>query len=371
MRRALALLCLAACAQRPATVATTSGEIAIANLSAQIAGQERLLTRRPGSVAEIAALVELLQARAQYTGSVGDFRRVAQLGELAVRSVPGDAEARMARASSRAALHRFAAALADLDVVGDTAASQSLRASILQAQGHTDAALRLRRAAVAEYANTRALGSLAAAEGAAGDVDGALRDFAAAERAYRDTSPLPLAWIDFQRGLLLEKHGRFDEALAACSAAALRLPQFAQAQAHLAGLLALRGDKARAVEVLRPLAALDDPEYSGQLAALTADARMRADTARRYEALLGEFPEAFADHAARFFLPFDAGRALELARVNLAVRQTPEAFDLALTAVVAAGAVDCPLAERARALNSGVNRLRLMASRACPQTASR
>ena len=30
-------------------------------------------------------------------------------------------------------------------------------------------------------------------------------------------------------------------------------------------------------------------------------ARLRASAAKRYESLLREFPEAFADHAARFF----------------------------------------------------------------------
>ena len=377
MRKILCALCLAGCAarQHEPRIETTSGAIAVANLSAQIDGQEQLLRRRPGAVPAMAALVELLQTRAQYTGSVGDFRRMERLGEEAVRSSPRDPQALLVRASTRAALHRFAAALSDLDAAGDDAAAPSLRASILQAQGRNAEALELRRRAVREYANTRNLAALAAAEGAAGEFAGALRDFTAAERAYRDTSPFPLAWIDFQRGLVFERQGHLDDARAAYAAAADRLPQFAQAQAHLAGMLALRGDRKRAEAILRPLAGLDDPEYEGQLAGLLASseegARLRASAAERYESLLRGFPEAFADHAARFFLAFDPARALSLARLDVQVRPTLEAFDLALSAAVASGAIDCSLAARARAAAPESKRIELMAARTCTSSGAR
>ncbi|HEX4384170.1 MAG TPA: hypothetical protein VH083_14520 [Myxococcales bacterium] len=378
MRALACMLCLIACAKKPAApaarIATTSGEIAIGNLSSQIDGQEALLKRQPASVKAMAAQIELLQARAQYTGSVGDFRRMAQLGDEAVRAAPGNSQALIARASARAALHRFTLALADLDAASDLKATRSARASILQAQGRLDQALKLRHEAVDEYGNTKTFASLAAAEGAAGDVEGALRDFNASEKAYRDVSPLPIAWLDFQRGLLFEAHARFDEAKAAYAAAAERLPSYAQAQSHLAGLLNLRGDRAGAEAILRPLVSLDDPEYEGQLAAVVTDrgeaARLRASAAGRYEKLLQEFPEAFADHAARFYLAFDAARALELARVNLSVRGTVEAYDLALSAAGSAGVTDCALSSKARALTAVTPRLNMLAGRVCPAAVS-
>ena len=373
MKRALACIVLIACAKKPAAqvsarIATTSGDIAISNLTSQIDGQEKLIERKAASIKAIAAQIDLLQARAQYTGSIGDFRRMAELGDEVVRANPKSSEALIARANARAALHKFTLALADLDAANDAAATRSLRGSILQAQGHLDAALVLRRESVKEYANTHALGSLAAAEGAAGDVQGALAHFTQAEKAFRDVSPLPPAWIDFQRGLLFESHARFDEAKASYAAAAERLPSYAQAQSHLAGLLTLQGDRAGAEALLRPLAKLDDPEYEGQLAAVVTDrgeaARLRASAAGRYEKLLQEFPEAFADHAARFYLSFDAARALELAKLNLTVRSTPEAYDLALSAAGSAGVTDCALAAKARALPTP--RLKSLADRVCP-----
>ena len=329
-----------------------------------------LLKRRPASIETVGALIELLEARAQFTGSVNDYRRVAELGQSAVATAPQDPAARIARASSFAALHKFPEALADLDGVDDPAA-KSLRASILQAQGHTAEALELRRAAVREYANTKALGALAAVEP---DLPAALLRFADAEKAYRDTSPFPLAWLDFQRGLLFEKRGRFDEARAAYAAAVERLPQYAQAQAHLAGMTAVLGDRVRAGAILRPLAALDDPEYAGLLAGLEPDpaeaARLRNDAARRYEALLLQFPQAFADHAARFYLDHQPARALALARLNLGVRKTREAYDLALSAAIAANESDCALAKQAAALPDGGRRMQTLAERACPSIAA-
>ena len=58
-----------------------------------------------------------------------------------------------------------------------------------------------------------------------------------------------------------------------------------------------------------------------------------------------QHPEAFADHAAEFWLAAgaDPDKALRLARMNLDVRKTPRAYDLlacAISASEAAGAKD-------------------------------
>ena len=81
----------------------------------------------------------------------------------------------------------------------------------------------------------------------------------------------------------------------------------------------------------------DDPDYASQLAGIlriageTEEAdTWRARAAARYDELLVRHPEAFADHAAEFWLTIGGApeRALELARRNLAVRQTPRAHAL-------------------------------------------
>ena len=78
------------------------------------------------------------------------------------------------------------------------------------------------------------------------------------------------------------------------------------------------------------------------------------------------FPEAFADHAARFYLGFRPARALALARMNLAARRTAEAYELALGAAVAAGEADCDLAAQAAALPEAGTNLRRLSERVCP-----
>jgi hypothetical protein len=62
----------------------------------------------------------------------------------------------------------------------------------------------------------------------------------------------------------------------------------------------------------------------------------------RYDELVVRHPEAFADHAAEFWLTVggNSNEALRLARLNLEVRKTPRAHELmsrALKANEAAG----------------------------------
>jgi hypothetical protein len=88
----------------------------------------------------------------------------------------------------------------------------------------------------------------------------------------------------------------------------------------------------------------DDPDYDAQLARILEDAG-RADESRhrcrlaaaRYDELVATHPEAFADHAAEFWLAAGAnpGKALQLARMNVEVRKTPRAYGLLAQAAAA------------------------------------
>jgi hypothetical protein len=94
------------------------------------------------------------------------------------------------------------------------------------------------------------------------------------------------------------------------------------------------------------VAASDEPEALALLGTLqlrigdrVQGLRDIAKARRRYEALLVRHPLAFADHAAEFYLGpgADAERAWQLARRNLANRETPRAFQLAIEAARATG----------------------------------
>jgi tetratricopeptide (TPR) repeat protein len=129
---------------------------------------------------------------------------------------------------------------------------------------------------------------------------------------------------------------------------ALRLlPDYAAAGIHLAELDLARGDEASAqARLTRVVQNADEPEAL----ALLGDIHLRqgrtslgrgeiARAKQRYEALLARHPQAFADHAAEFYLGAgrDPQRAWTLAQANLRERPTRRAHLLAIRAAEALG----------------------------------
>jgi len=206
----------------------------------------------------------------------------------------------------------------------------------------------------------------------AGDGPGAAGAFTRALQSYRDTSPFPVAFVDFQVGLLDERAGNLTSAAERYRAVIRRLPGHAQAAVHLAGIEMALGRLDAADEALRTLLLeASDPEIAATRAAL---ARRRGDLAaatreesaarNRYCVLLERHPDAFADHAARFFLDREPAEALRWAEHNLEVRQTADAYDLALTAALRANdrRARCDIARRAGAVDSATPRLGVLVS---------
>ena len=75
-------------------------------------------------------------------------------------------------------------------------------------------------------------------------------------------------------------------------------------------------------------------------------------------------PDAFADHAARFLMDREPREALRWAVHNLDVRQTSDAYDLALSAALRVGdrRARCELARRADAVARRTVRLGVLVS---------
>jgi predicted Zn-dependent protease len=326
----------------PDRLPTTDGRIAVGNLDAQIAGLSRA-----GHQQE---LVGAYLTRAQYLGAPGDYDQAEELAGELVRRSPREPEPYLLRAQVRAALHQFGGALADARQAEKLGARkealEALRAGVWQAMGDEEKALPFRENQARVRPDIESLGQLAVLEGQRGRIDEAERLFARAQDSYRDVSPFPLSWLYFQWGLLNERAGRISAARELYQAAHDRLPEHAPATGHLAGALAATGDKEQAIQLLSPLAErLEDPEYAAQLLQLRPDEKLRARTAQRYDELLRKHPEAFADHAARFY----AGqpRALELARKNLANRHTDEAWQLYIESLLAVKHGACFAADEA------------------------
>jgi tetratricopeptide (TPR) repeat protein len=190
----------------PAEPPTTDGAIALSNLQAQIAAEERLARYGPLTVSQRAAIVELLIMRGQFLGRIADYERAEALAEQLVGDAPTDGGAFLARARARATLHRFAAALADLDeaerlgVNSDRCAA--VRATIFQASGRYDEALVIRQHLTQARPDIRSLGAEAAVRAERGEIKEAERLFVQARQQYRDVSPFPVVWLYFQQGLM-------------------------------------------------------------------------------------------------------------------------------------------------------------------------
>lgn len=332
-------------AERP----LTDGTIALGNLGAQIEAVEVEVRASLGTIETRAGLVELLQLRGLIVGCIADYDRAEEIAEQLVRDAPADPKALLSRARSRAGFHRFKDALADVDAAErlslDAETANGERAAIFQAIGRYDEALALREEATSRRANFENLAALVGLQAERDEIGEAERRYAQSCSRYRGVSPFPLALLDFQMGLLWMNAARLDEARRSFEAARRRVPAYAPALGHLAEVEAELGEIDFAVDRLRSLAlSSDDPDYAAQLARILDDAgcdresrEWRALAAARYDELVANRPEAFADHAAEFWLAAgaDPDKALRLARMNVEIRNTPRARALMALAVAA------------------------------------
>jgi tetratricopeptide (TPR) repeat protein len=323
-------------------ITTTSGVLALVNLQAQIDGLQQRAAAGGLAVSSRVLLIELVALRGQVLGCIADYERAEELAEQLTRDAPTDALAFIARAHTRATFHRFKDALSDLDdaqrLGADPTVVEAERAAIFQAVGRYDDALTIYRDAADRRANFNSLGALATLYAERGETTAAERLFDESRDRYRGVSPFPLALLDFQRGLMWLTHGDLQQARAWFSAAHRRLPVYVPAQGHLAEVEAALGEIEAALAHLHPLTiSSDDPDYAAQLARilnkvgrLEEASCWRARAAARYDELIARHPEAFADHAAEFWLEAgaDPQRALWLAQKNVEVRQTPRAHEL-------------------------------------------
>ena len=313
---------------------TTAGVIAVRNLEARIDGQVSRATEGRLTVGERAELIELIALRGHVLGRIADAEWAAAMADELVGQVPTEARSFLARARMRGVFHRFEAALTDLDTAaalgGDRAELDAERAAIHQALGRYDEALTVRQEGVGSHAEFSALAALAGVYGERGELDEAERWFSEATRSYRGTSPFPLAILELQRGKLWMEHDDLRRARDWCDAAVRRLPAYVPAQGHLAELDAALGDTGAAIARLRPLAlASDDPDYATQLGRILGDAGQteeaqtwRGKAAARYDELLTRHRDAFADHAAEFWLD-DRRRSEASASARAAEPRTP------------------------------------------------
>ena len=199
-------------------------------------------------------LVELRLLRGQFLARVSDYERAAWLaGEWAARASAADSF--LARARTSAALHRFAAAQADLiraaEQGGDPDAIDAARAAILQAIGQYEEALRIRRRLVRLRADVTAIGAEASAAGRAGPGGGGGAALPRRARGVprRVAVPARLARVPGGAGCgcgWASSTGR----ASGLAAAHERVPAYVAATGHLGEVEAALGRTDRAVALL-------------------------------------------------------------------------------------------------------------------------
>lgn len=303
-----------------------------------------------------ARLVPLLLERAAIRGRVEDYERALATSAALVKELPRDDNAWELRVKALTAVHRFADARAAIAELAPRVFPPQLvepNLAIDEATGQTARALEGRAKLAEEAPNPQTITLYAGALARAGKFDEALAQIPkAVAGAARINTPRGTSWLYFQWGLIHEAKGDLAIARDHYLAAYARMPGSLETVEHLAGALAATGDRERARRIVADAVA-DNPHPS--LRALALELADRVDPAElasvtaEWERYVKALPEAFADHAARFYLGVGKNptRALELARLNLANRDTLQARALVVDAALAAGdpAAACAVVE--------------------------
>lgn len=355
---------------------TNASAITISNLDAEIADAEKAAAK--GDALFRRKLPAKLVSRAAFLGTLEDYDRADALSAANAASDPQDGSVLLTRAHVLSALHRFDEALTALDAAGahggDLEDVDRTRANIFLATGRCAEAQRT----YPQLPYATDLAARGAIEQRLGHAALGETLFERGRTEFRDVSPTKFAWMDFERARAFEREGDTVRARAYLEDALETFPEYAHAAVHAAlleppdraiALLAPVEKRATDPDVIAAHAdALRRAQRDAEAAPLVAKARARIDE------LLAKHPEAFADHAARFFLGQggDVERALDLAKGAAAKAPTEETLELWLTAARAAHRDDeaCAAARAAEKTTCamGVARAQFDAARAkCPR----
>ena len=339
---------------------SSSGSAAAAAQSAARAAGVPALPASPDGVAEIRALdrrielhagepelaILLLLERADVRGRLDDYLEALRRSAGWVAREPSRRTAWQIRAQVLIRVHDVAGARAALDRLRrlgrEPGELEGLAATIDELAGGAAAAARAaayREHMARDYPDPTTLTQWANSLAAAGRSDEALAVMQRVPAVIHDNPPELLSWILFQWGRIFEQRGELATARAFYAAAHARMPTV-EITAHLAqATAATAGDPSALVT-----AALAEDRHPSLLAL----AGQLDEAQRGWERYVAALPRAFAGHAARFYLDHrrDPARALALAQLDHAGRDTPEVRALVVEAALAAGttAAACELA---------------------------
>lgn len=319
----------------------TSGRIAVANLSTMIDTLELRRVER-GTFENLLSLSKLLFLRGDLLGRIADHDRAQLVAKKAIAWSRDKGNALYIRARLAERFHRFEEANALLDqalAAGHPTQEIDLeKAALFQATGKYNEALVLRERLAKKDRGIHTLGSLATLLAEMDEWAAAETCYAAALDADDGVSPIPCGQLLFEWGVSAMRRGDLERAREIFFKLHAMLPQHVPGRGHRAEVALARGQLDLALAFITPLLGIsDDPEYRATYAEILAargDASEAASQAERaaaeYELLLVRRPEAYADHAAAFFMGVGnrPHRALELAKANWQLRDTPRSRNL-------------------------------------------
>ena len=285
--------------------------------------------------------VDLLLERASYSARLEDFQNALALAGKLVAAPNPRIDDWKRDVSALSAVHQFTDARAALEHVKalarDPSEWQALETTLDEATGNFARSTPVREAATQGFPEAANFTQLAASYAAQGRTQEAIALIPKAANAIHNNPPGFIAWLLFQWGRVYELAGETATARDFFAKAHDKLPGYLEATAHLALTMAATGDRDAARKLVD--AALADnrhPELLG-LAVQLGHTELTDEAKREWDRYVAALPLAFSDHAARFYLTVDPARALALAKVNLANRDTPEARALVGEAALAAG----------------------------------
>jgi tetratricopeptide (TPR) repeat protein len=320
-------------------IKTTSADIWLGNLDGQISELERLVKAKPEIVTNLQRLSSALHTRARYRGDPDEIQAGIDRASECIQRVPDEAKCFYLRAEQEQSLHRFKEARADLararELGIEPGLTIDLETELDWNDGLYDKAIPAIRKARADRPSMGTWLREAQLEHELGNDAASEAAFAKAEAAIRDVSPLPVANLDVQRGIVKTQRGQLEEACTFFRKAVARMPGFVAANEHLAETLHTLGKDDEAIAIYeRVVASSRDPEFVHALAEIHArhgkaeQARAEEEKARaRYDELLAKYPEAMYWHASEFFMEIgDRGRALDLLHKNLTLRPNSTSY---------------------------------------------
>lgn len=313
-------------------------------------------------------LVALLLERAAIRGMLEDYTRALGRAREAVEKRPTDMAATATLGRAQLAVHAFddvRATLVKLTKLGDNKSVEELQLGLDQGIGNLEPVLAARKARVDMFPDAVSVTLYAATLAEAGRPAEGVALISTAVKTLRNNTPPYVAWLLFQWGLLHEQTGATAIARDFYAEAHRRLPAHIEATVHLAEALIATGDRKGAAALVATVAD-NHPALLAVAATLSPDPNHVKAAADAWERYVVALPAAFADHAARFYLGAgsNAARALVLARINRAARDTATARGLVIDAALAAGDTAGACAEVGSLISTGPRRERFRAWRA-------